>query len=464
MRDKISGILAVIIPVAGILMQGCYFEFQASILLILFALLIFFTDVLLSKRSLILFLVIMVGFLLSGSVVNGFFEITKLSFVILPSFIANKNIKNRLITGLYTGCSISSVLGIAGFLFKIYSFDIVRNIDNNIVVQGLIGYANTMAVFCGIGLLLSFYYLKNNKNVGFLHELLVAINALCLFFTGSRLGIAALILSFIIFVAVKYKKPYILAFLLAPILLLPFVYDKVNIGSTLAWRFIYWYDGLMLFFKNPMGIGAYKWQELEYSVQTAGYSVKYLHNGFLQMALDGGFFALFGFLILITTGLFSLMKKYALYMAAVLFIAVHGAVDIDFAYGAIFLALGIFLSFSDEGGFKLNKYPVIVIMLLLSLNGFIFRPNISVLSYSNEFSKAYSNNDYQKMHEISKEWLKAAPRQQSAYDAYYLSVTALKKEDEISELYKTVDRINNSMNFFTKYLSQHSKIILPKEK
>ena len=64
------------------------------------------------------------------------------------------------------------------------------------------------------------------------------------------------------------------------------------------------------------------------------------------------------------------------------------------------------------------------------------------------------------MYEISKEWIGFAPRQQAAYDAHYLSLVRLNKTDEIADLRESINKINETMNYMCKYLSEHKEIIL----
>ncbi len=58
--------------------------------------------------------------------------------------------------------------------------------------------------------------------------------------------------------------------------------------STFVGRLLYYYDALPLILKNPFGTGYLGWYYLQQSVQTGLYSVRYVHNDFLQLALDVG--------------------------------------------------------------------------------------------------------------------------------------------------------------------------------
>ena len=153
--------------------------------------------------------------------------------------------------------------------------------------------------------------------------------------------------------------------------------EDIIIGSTLACRLIYWNDALKVIISHPFGIGIDNWQNIQYEVQSAAYTVKYVHNGFLQLGLDGGLIVLFGVLFLIGKGFFDIIIKYKntkedfyLYLLSILtLIVVHGFVDIDFAYGTIWLAMGIVLCFVNDGEFKINKiaFAILAVCMLITI-------------------------------------------------------------------------------------------------
>lgn len=58
--------------------------------------------------------------------------------------------------------------------------------------------------------------------------------------------------------------------------------------STFVGRVLYWLDALPLLLKYPFGMGYMGYFYAQQSVQTGVYSVAYIHNDFLQLALDAG--------------------------------------------------------------------------------------------------------------------------------------------------------------------------------
>ena len=116
--------------------------------------------------------------------------------------------------------------------------------------------------------------------------------------------------------------------------------------------------------------------------------------------------------------------------------------------------MGIVLCFVNDGEFKINKiaFAILAVCMLITISSIPMQRENQAEKYSMQYSVAMKNNDYNYMYEISKEWISFAPRQQPAYDAYYLSLTRLNKSDEIIALHKKVSETNKTMNYMCKYL------------
>lgn len=476
-KEKVYQNTLVLLPIIGILFQGLYSGFTSTIFLLLLCILLLMK---VDKTSIITLVVIALGFAVSmllAKDIKGISEISKITILFATIFTAKENDKQNLLKGLYLGCFFASFLGVMAYLFNITSYELIRNVNGEKVIQSVFGYANTIAVFAGIGIILSIYYIKKNKNYAFANEVVCGINILCLIFTSSKLAIVSVLFALLIALCIKYPKMIkwimiaFLAVIISVILLFVIGKEDVIIGSTLACRFIYWNDALKVIISHPFGIGIDNWQNIQYEVQSAAYSVKYVHNGFLQLGLDGGLIVLFGVLFLIGKGFFDIIIKYKntkedlyLYLLSILtLIVAHGFVDIDFVYGSIWLAMGIVLCFVNDGKVKINKiaFVILPVCLLITILSIPVQRENQTEKYSKQFSVSMKNNDYNNMYEISKEWVGFAPRQQSAYDAYYLSLTRLNKFDEIMALRKKVSETNKTMNYMCKYLSEHKEIILP---
>ena len=476
-KEKAYQIALILLPIIGVLFQGLYSGFTSTIFLLLLSLLLIMKA---DKTSVMTLAVIALGFVLSmlfTKDIKGISEISKVTILFVTMFTAKEKDKQNLLKGLYLGCFFASFLGVIAYLFNITSYELIRNVNGTKVIQSVFGYGNTLAVFAGIGIILSIYYIKKNKNYAFANEVICGINVLCLLFTGSKLGIASLVFATIVALCIKYPKIIkwimiaFLAVIISVILLFVIGKEDIIIGSTLACRLIYWNDALKVIISYPFGIGIDNWQNIQYEVQSAAYSVKYVHNGFLQLGLDGGWLVLFGVLFLIGKGFFDIIIKYKntkedfyLYLLSILtLIVVHGFVDIDFAYGSIWLAMGIVLGFVNDGKVKIKKivFAIFPVCMLITISSIPMQRENRAEEYSMQYSVAMKNNDYNNMYEISKEWIGFAPRQQAAYDAHYLSLVRLNKTDEIADLRESINKINETMNYMCKYLSEHKEIILP---
>jgi hypothetical protein len=398
--------------------------------------------------------------------------------------ISSKEEKDKLLFGSFLAITILSGIGVFSYLLKLQGTQLSATIDGVYRMQSVIGYANTTAVFCGVGAILSFYYREKSADYKFLYTISLVINLSGLLATKSRFGIVCFIISIIIALSIKFKKIKILTIvgLVLGFIMVVFLYKTGNIrlimGSTVVSRLIYYYDAIGLFSKNIFGVGVYGWENKQYLVQTANYSVKFVHNGFLQIALDGGVLALIGLVYIIFFGFYNTYKMYQvtrneiyLYLICILsFIVLHSLVDLDFTYAGILFLLGLVISFNIDSGKRilLNKYFVISLSLILIFVGYssmFVIPN-EYVTISTSFNSAYNNKEYEKAYEISKIWIEKAPRQQNAFDAYYITLEKLlatddKYKKEMDTLHIKVNNINSSMNLLSKYIGKYSKIVLP---
>jgi len=477
-KVKINQIAVFLLPIIGIFFQGLYSGFMSAIFVLLS---VFLLTMKADNISIITLAVIVLGFTLSvffSNDIRGISETCKIMILFTTMFTANEKDKHNLLKGLYFGCFFASFIGVIAYFFNISSYGLIRSVNGIKIIQSVLGYANTMAVFSGTGSILSAYYIRKNNNCAFAHEIICGINILCLILTGSRLGIASFIFVTVAAFCIKHPRAikWIINVLLLGILsiILLFISGKedIIIGSTLAWRLIYWNDALKVIISNPFGTGINNWQNIQYGVQSAAYSVKYVHNGYLQTALEGGLLVFFGVMFLMFKGFCNIILKYKntkdvfyIYLLAIfLLVIVHGFADIDFAYGSIWLVIGIVLCFVNDGKIKINKlvavvFPVCMLITILFVPAQCENP---AEKYSSQYSIALKNNNYNDMYDISKQWLSFAPRQQAAYDAHYLSLVRLNRSEELAILREKVNKTNETMNYMCKYLSEHKEIILPK--
>lgn len=118
-------------------------------------------------------------------------------------------------------------------------------------------------------------------------------------------------------------------------------------SSTYLGRLLYWKDALPQIAKHPLGLGYLGYYMSQGSFQTGVYSVRYVHNDLLQLALDIGWIPAIVLIVAICRSIFS-KKTDFLKRILLIVICAHGFFDFDFQY--IFMYMIFILIFaSDEG-------------------------------------------------------------------------------------------------------------------
>ena len=460
-----------------ICMQGLYTNIQCAIAIIVLLFIVKKIDV--PFRQLIFILLVFLGMFISdfisGNDARFIYEGLKIVLLLMGISTSELDDKKHLISGLYIGISVASFVGIIAYLFEINLYEIINSINGTKVLQGFWGYANTTALFCGIGIILAIYYISCRTDFRFLHEIALLINAIALMLTRSLFGYVCLFMSFtaMFYIKTKSSRKYIIifSFVVFTIVIGMFLTgnEEIILRSTVASRLIYWYDALLVFIKNPFGIGVHAWEGIQYAVQTADYSVKCVHNGYIQLLLDGGIISFTGFVLLLIFGYIGLIKKYNeknddfyLYLTTMLtLIVLHSFVDINFAYGTVWFVIGLLLSCSKNEKNINNKIAMPIIAITIAIIAISVPEKEYINSYSIDYQQAYNKNDLGEMNKISAEWVKNAPRQQAAYDARYYVLDKLNDNQELLNLQIQKDKANNTMNFLCKYLTRHKEIVLP---
>ncbi|NLY42906.1 MAG: O-antigen ligase family protein [Clostridiaceae bacterium] len=157
-------------------------------------------------------------------------------------------------------------------------------------------------------------------------------------------------------------------------------------GSTFASRLVYMQDGLSIILKNPiMGIGPGGWMERQFIYQTAQYFVRYVHNGFIQLALDAGVGALAVFIAIIVIFYVHIIRKYKkthefyyfIILMIMTLIMLHSLLDIDMSFLSVnaIIAQCIAIAVEDQskgcstktGLYKRYVKPAMVIFLVITV-------------------------------------------------------------------------------------------------
>ena len=212
-------------------------------------------------------------------------------------------------------------------------------------MRGFFPYANVCGLYMMLGLLL-LCYLYEGKKIDLRFGLLFLSLFAGVLLSGCRSVFVLTILS-LVYVVICYRSlrlviiggsGVLLAGGVAYVLLTG---DTAGVGrfvttslhsATLAERIICWRDGLQVLLAHPLGLGYKGFTMMENAVQTGPYSVQYVHNDWLQVALDHGIFGLLGFL-----GLFgwALWKQRGMKRWMLLMLAIHFFVDFSLQYTLI---------------------------------------------------------------------------------------------------------------------------------
>lgn len=286
--------------------------------------------------------------------------------------------------------------------------DVVAGRENlNGRVDGLFQYANAWGVYllcCFVWLLYRCLEENNGKAPLFASvSLLVGI-----FFTGSRATLL-LTLGAVIYVIVtekennvvkKYGKKGMI------LLILSFFFVNLGMGglltfrlsqftlesSSLNGRLLYWMDGLSMLLEHPFGVGRGGYLYLQPVYQTGIYTTHYVHNEYLQMALEGGVVAGFAFLFFVISVLSqkTLEKK----QKVILWIlAIHMVVDFDTPF--FFLLCFLTLVGAEEGVIKkVEKKGTAYGFLGILMAVFSFFTLVYQQSYLGNHSLAYGLYPY----------------------------------------------------------------------
>lgn len=151
-----------------------------------------------------------------------------------------------------------------------------------------------------------------NRQRGIILGVVIAVGITCLLFTYSRGAWLGLAVSVILFLCWRKEKKYLLGILASPIALVFFdfrhLWSRVNpltlqYDSSTAYRLEIWETSLKIFQDNPFwgtGMGTVWYYIPQYSNSIATF-IAHSHNLYLQLAVEGGFFGLISFLILVGT-------------------------------------------------------------------------------------------------------------------------------------------------------------------
>ncbi len=287
-----------------------------------------------------------------GMALIGFFKQLSILMFIIILMQFDKEERNELLLLIpFLGILMIGISMMGYFIPVMKSFFIING-----RIGGFFQYPNTFALFLLIGCVVLYMHrdFYTNSNI-FLLILLIGI-----ILTGSR---AIYILTAIMLIYVMKNNPKyikkILIFVTTLILIVALInLLKIDIkvlkrltqfsfsSSTLLGRMLYYKDGIKVLLSRPLGLGYLGYYFLEPSIQTGVYSIRFIHNDLLQIALDIGIIPCIMFIYIIISSLFSQNVKKENKIILGLIIA-HSLFDFDLQYIAIFLILILCIDIYD---------------------------------------------------------------------------------------------------------------------
>lgn len=178
----------------------------------------------------------------------------------------------------------------------------------------------------------------------------------------------------------RYRKIYGITYAVILLLLGIYVLITKNIetigriftismdSSTLLGRILYWKDGLNLLLENIFGYGYMGYSYKIYEIQTGMYYTKFVHNDYLQIALDIGIVPLVIFIIFLVKSLFS-KNNSKLNKIILIAIIIHMFLEFDLQFMIIFYILLMCLEEKTYKKIEIEKsitsYLVIGIVILV---------------------------------------------------------------------------------------------------
>ncbi len=423
-------------------------------------------------------------------------EHIKIIYLLIPFVFADK--RRYMIYGLFIGAVAESIIGILAYGGILSFFNWVQIIDETAHMQSTIGYANTTCMITLSGVFTGLYLRHHHKDNKELFAILSVICLIASFMTKSRMGLACGAVAAMVYYSIKNRKVLIFSAITIAICIIAVTAilisgnEQILLGSTLVSRFIYWQDAWSVFMSNPLGIGAGTWDNLQYSVQSAEYAVRYIHNGYLQILLEAGIVGFIAFCAIMLYTIVQYIRKgikdgfEELFMCAIM-LAAHIFVDVDMSFASVYMIAGIVLCSANKKPHKyitLSVFSTVCIICVVSAAISLFSQSeditlevaqtrynnseLSVADISNIVFITQERGSYEDMYLWSKRWVESAPRHQMAYEMHYLALNKMynitgdiKYKTERKELYEKAEYINKTRNKLCVYLTQHSEIVLP---
>lgn len=370
LRDKINYLD--IILILSLLLSGSFFEYTSCLLSVMLSVYLFVS--ILKSRYLslkinlfsisvfsicIMYAISSLWAIDSGMAVIGFFKFLPLMLYMISLWQSERKTEFQNILPF-----VSSTMVVVSII-AMY----IPMISNSFSVAGRLSgffqYPNAFALF----LLVCELLLLNKKHFKIVDYLCFLVLIIGILYTGSRTVFVIAILSNLVllierFKVLKFNKAFLIIFLilLSSIgVLFLFKRDILTrylsisfLESTFVGRILYCWDALPTILRHPFGIGYLGYSYIQTEIQTGLYTVRYVHNDFLQLFLDVGWIPALIFIVAIISAFF---KKSITFHNKVIIgvICLHSFFDFDLQFIALFLILLILLNTNEGKTFYIKR-------------------------------------------------------------------------------------------------------------
>ncbi len=280
----------------------------------------------------------------------GFLKMLAILFFLCCAMQMTAEEKETLLEKIPVAGCVMTLAGILSYPIKpAYAFFFTAD-----RLGGFFQYANVFALFCLIGCILLTGKLETCTvragQIRIYLQILLLITGILL--SGCR-SVCFLAAGCGIWIAVRKRTIRLQAFAVIGItitvsFLFAYLTGNVqNIGrlftasfhsSTLIGRILYAKDGLRQTFLHPFGLGYLGYYFTEPAVQTGVYSVRFIHNDYLQIALDIGIVPALLFLYVLGKNLFGKGRSFEKRLVTAV-MALHFFVDFDLEFTAVWFLL-----------------------------------------------------------------------------------------------------------------------------
>lgn len=425
------------------------------------------------------------------------------------AFCASVSIPKK---SVYTAVAVAGLFiaasGILSYCNIVRLPELVFNDRGILRLQSFIRYANTTAVFsgctyfclCGISI-------SNRKLSGFLKMVLLC----ALYLTVSKAAIPIFLLIGILYMIKKQDSDFIVHNIVCFVFAIPAIYlsgqkmftqcmlliilwiavgtllsgrikyskklsvicigaagiataaavilmisGKYDIFSTFTYRLKYMRDAIKLLPGGVFGNGPASWKVMQFGIQQEQYAVSYIHNGWLQFLVENGAVFFLSFVSVFAVTVYRMLKTRSYEgLAAVLFIAIHSFIDVNFGFALILIVSGLLCGCESKPSSS-KTLPVAALVICLSSACY------STAEYfvRHRFESAYTSGYYRLALTNAYKLEKLCPYDSSVQ----LNILALNNEYTEERLQKAMELSPYDRNIVTKYaeflISDKSKDVI----